>query len=306
MSITEFSQELVNALKSRGMDVVGCESIRNNGEVLNGISFRQNRERVAPIMYINRYYELFSGGDVDFDGVVEKIVTDYERLPMPAVPDLEEMFSSPDIIDRINLRIVNEDMNRAIIDDKQLINRRVQDTDLTCLFYITVFLDEAGQGSVAINKEIFNRYLTELAGDADELYSLVTNRKCAEDIVLEPIEDVLDRLTSNKAFEAIAFPPESKGFLYVLTNQTLQFGASSILMKDAADKILEAFPEGKVTIIPSSVSELLLLRSTSEMSIDCLRGMVRDVNDTCLCREDILSYNIYRYDANTGRLEIAE
>lgn len=305
MSISEFLADLVAALKAKGMDVVGCDCIKNNGVELSGITFRDN-DRIAPIMYINRYYELFKNGEASFSDVLERIVLEYKRLPVPATPDIEGMLSSPEIVDRIKLRIVNADKNKAMIAEKQLINCKIQETDLVGIFYITVFLDEAGQGSIAVSKELFDRYLTSIAADPDELYEIVTSGTQEEDILFEPVEDIIEKLSKNSLLAPIPIPDDSRGYLYVMTNKEMIYGSSVILTQAGAKKILEAFPEGKVTVVPSSVNELLIIKTTEEESVDTLKQMISEVNDSCVGAEDLLSFSLYHFDANTGKLEIAE
>ena len=59
-------------------------------------------------------------------------------------------------------------------------------------------------------------------------------------------------------------------------------------------------------IIPSSVHEVLLIPSEGhETEADTLRQMVREVNDTQLALNEILSYHVYRYSHQTGKIAIA-
>ena len=221
------------------------------------------------------------------------------------MPDLEGLLSSSDIIDRINLRLVNADLNREMIQDKHLIEYSIPDTDLTCLFYITVFWDEAGQGSIAISKELYDKYLSGIATGASELFEIITNR--STDVVLEPIEDMVEKL-AHSAMGSVPIPAENKGVIFVLTNRSMMSGASTILLKETAKKILELFPDGDgmITVIPSSVNEILIMRTMAGEDTNYLREMVHEVNSSCLNREDFLSNNVYHFNANTGTLTIAQ
>ena len=78
-----------------------------------------------------------------------------------------------------------------------------------------------------------------------------------------------------------------------------------ILTGAARNLILEKFPDGKVTVIPSSVHETLLLHTKENEDVESLKDMVKQVNSTDVPNEDVLSDNVYHYNANTGLLEIA-
>ena len=80
----------------------------------------------------------------------------------------------------------------------------------------------------------------------------------------------------------------------------------SILTDAAKEVVLEHFPKGQVTLIPSSVHETLLLETRVDEDLDTLREMVHSVNRSEVSVEEFLSDNVFHYDANTGELTIAE
>jgi hypothetical protein len=50
---------------------------------------------------------------------------------------------------------------------------------------------------------------------------------------------------------------------------------------------------------------LLIPAKDDEMNADELRQTVREVNDTQLALNEILSYHVYRYSQETGEISIA-
>ena len=57
-------------------------------------------------------------------------------------------------------------------------------------------------------------------------------------------------------------------------------------------------------ILPSSVHEVILLPDIGIPSATELRNMVREVNDTQVAPEEVLSYSLYRYRRMDGRVTI--
>ena len=91
--------------------------------------------------------------------------------------------------------------------------------------------------------------------------------------------------------------------MYVLTNKDSNYGASQILLHENLDEIAERLGESRMYVIPSSVHEVIVIPVTEEC-ID-IANMIREVNDTVVSREDILSYNLYLYDADDKMIRIA-
>ncbi|MCR5734661.1 MAG: DUF5688 family protein [Lachnospiraceae bacterium] len=94
-------------------------------------------------------------------------------------------------------------------------------------------------------------------------------------------------------------------------NQSVSPGSSSIsgletsqiLLHESLDEIAERLGESRMYVIPSSVHEVLVIPVRGEC-ID-IANMIREVNDTVVSREDILSYNLYLYDAEDKMIRIA-
>lgn len=56
-------------------------------------------------------------------------------------------------------------------------------------------------------------------------------------------------------------------------------------------------------ILPSSTHEVLLLPDDQARGYDFYKEMVREVNTTQVDPEEILSFNLYRYDRGKGEIE---
>ena len=82
------------------------------------------------------------------------------------------------------------------------------------------------------------------------------------------------------------------------------FGPAVIFSEAARCMILEKIPHGKVTVLPSSVHELILIPTSENENVAELREMVLQVNETEVSKSEVLSNNVYHYDANTGKFEM--
>lgn len=94
------------------------------------------------------------------------------------------------------------------------------------------------------------------------------------------------------------------GMMNVLTNKGKMFGAVSIISKNVMDYALKKSKLKKVYVLPSSIHEVIIVPAETG-DVEVLRNMVHEVNATQLTPDEILSENVYVYDIDKGRLEIA-
>ena len=88
--------------------------------------------------------------------------------------------------------------------------------------------------------------------------------------------------------------------LYILTNKEEVNGAVYFMITEVIGKIADAL-EDELYIFPGSVNEVYIARASElKKSVDELKEMVRDVNDTSVNEKDILSYSVYHYDKEHG------
>lgn len=88
--------------------------------------------------------------------------------------------------------------------------------------------------------------------------------------------------------------------LYILTNKEEVNGAVYFMITEVIGKIADAL-EDELYIFPGSVNEVYIARASElKKSVDELKEIVRDVNDTSVNEKDILSYSVYHYDKEHG------
>lgn len=80
-------------------------------------------------------------------------------------------------------------------------------------------------------------------------------------------------------------------------------GANIMLYKEYLEIAAEKM-NGDFYILPSSIHELLAV-PVSTAEIEKLRQMVKEANDNEVAPEEILGYEVYRYNRETGEVEVA-
>ena len=306
MSIKEFTERIAEKVKARltGVDVTPQEAWKNNSVIQHGLQFRRDEDKVAPVLYLNQWFKLFKDGQLSEQEILEQVIRTYETLPAHNIPDMEAWLLDEDFIDKVNLRLVNWEKNKDMIAARNLVHYDLEGTDLTCLFYAEVVTDDSSFGEVALTEQLLERCLPNIA-NVDALYHEVVNKVEPDEVRLETIEDLMARLAGEILTDMFPCPVE-KNFMHVLSYRSMRHGAAALLCSEARKQILERFPDGKVTVLPSSIGEVILLPTRDDEEVDVLREMVQQVNETEVSEDDFLSNNVFHYDAATGEIKIAE
>ena len=186
------------------------------------------------------------------------------------------------------VKLINTERNEALIE--KCISKEF--LDLSAVVRVVLKMDKEGMASMALSKvdaEILG--MTE-----EEIYAAAL----ANTLRLFPPKLMnLGRYVEMSI--GVKLPlGEDEVTTYILTNQKEVDGAVYFMSLEVVGAIAEAL-EDDLYILPCSVNEVLLVRASElEDRVDELKEMVRDVNETVVAEEEILSYSVYHYDKEHG------
>lgn len=83
--------------------------------------------------------------------------------------------------------------------------------------------------------------------------------------------------------------------MYILTNEEKYFGAAALLYPHVLSHISRLL-HCNFYVLPSSIHECILVPDSGQFSKKELETMVREVNETQVEDEEVLSQNVYYYD----------
>ncbi len=296
MSIETFADLVKSRLlfHIRDCDLEKYEVKKNNGVVLHGIRIKEPENNIAPVFYMDGYYKDYQDGR-PINEIVMEIVANYKKNCVISDFDTKNITDFERVKERICLKVVNTDLNRELLCDVP----HIPFCDLSVVFYVLVDSIPGQNGSVMIS----NRFMADWGVDTDTLFerAMYNTPKLLRGKVMSMnsvIESMLDDRTEDM------LPDLENGVMYVATNDTQTNGASvflyNSLLSEFANRIGRDF-----YIIPSSIHELIFLPDDLQMKPEDLRGMVCEVNSTCVKPEEVLSNNVYRFRRDTGLVEIA-
>ena len=152
--------------------------------------------------------------------------------------------------------------------------------------------------SIKVTNEIFNDWIKRF--NSDWLFDIAkTNTKKNHP---ENIRSLIEIMAELMGLPVDILKEVENKEMFVLTNNTKMYGATTLLYTDTLEKCVEMF-NGDFAILPSSVHEVILVPIDERVTIEELNEMIVDVNENEVRDEDILSDHAYIYRKETGKLE---
>ena len=99
-------------------------------------------------------------------------------------------------------------------------------------------------------------------------------------------------------------PPEDVSNMYILSNTAGMLGSAALFYPDTREHIAEVIGES-YTVLPSSQHEVLIIPDSAGLPREDLAGMVKTANETVVEPKDVLSDNIFHYDRDEKKFELA-
>lgn len=292
MNFKAFTDSITQLLQEKmGEDctITVTKVLKNNDICLTGVVIMEESDSISPTIYLEEPYRQYQDG-ASLEEIVEDITTVYDKHAHNVNLDMDFFRQYEAVEERIYHKVINYEKNRKLLDDVPYFRWH----DLAVIFYYA--MEEAAFGRASIL--IHNNHLDMWGQPAEVVYRTACRnmKQHMPDLVL-PMWRLLEDTMGIRMEES-----ESSMPLYVLTNRERIFGASAMLYSDKVRKLAEEL-NTDLLILPSSVHEVLLLPDDKAQDYDFYRQMVSEVNRTQVDPEEVLSFNLYRYDREKAEIE---
>lgn len=278
---------------------------KNNGVKRTGIVIREAAFNIAPNIYLDGYFEKYHAG-MALGDICRAVMETYKESRAQQDFDISDFAHFQKVKDKICYKLINADRNREML--AKMPHREY--LDMAVVYYVLHRQNKDCMATTVVDNRIMEAWQT----DEKTLY------ECAQRNLPELLKVCVYPL-GNKIMELLGQPLDAgdnvedsfdccmrdfnKELLYVASNAAMQNGAAVILyegvLKEFAGK-----SGGDFYILPSSIHECLFLPvSMANMESEEIARMVREVNQTEVSAEEVLSDHVYRYDAKRGCVEIA-
>ena len=290
-------KELVGAVKEmagNGYSVTAQETTKNNGVKMLGIEIRKPEETVVPRLYVDGIVDRVEDGFMTVEDAAKKVFEMYQNSETPEIEmNVEKLIDRKFILDHVEYQLVNAEGNAEKL--KDIPGKKI--ADLVAIYRVVVSAGEDGVMSYVLTKAILDRSGISF----EELDEAAKKNTEKSGFSVRTMSEVMCELMGVNVGQEIEEPDGPQ--MYVLTNARKLHGANIMLYKEYLEIAAEKM-NGDFYILPSSIHELIAV-PVSAQGLEELREMVKAVNDNQLAPEEILGYEVYRYNRETGEVEVA-
>ena len=272
---------------------------KNNGVVLRGITVTQDDSNISPTIYLNSYYEEYIKGRATLINVVNDVMDTYHRNKVNQSVDMRYFLNYESVRQKIIYKLVNTEKNKELLEDIP----HIEFLDLSIVFQCLVTQEDFGRASILIH----NVHLKLWDVSVEILYQAAKeNTQQLQGYEIKGMTEVLQEIMCAEDSENFTEDNERSSFsgsvpMYVLSNKSRVDGAACMLYPNLIQDFAEAI-QSSFYIIPSSIHELLLLPTRHLEESQEIKSMIREINDTQVSAEEILSYSLYLYDKQERRI----
>lgn len=282
-------RELLSIRLSHSYEIVLKKVVKNNDVCRYGISAfpkeGSNGKKVSRIVYLEDFYQEYEDEqEYNLEGIVSEICSILIDFTSPGFNETD--YTDIDKVkDKIIFELVNYEKN-----EKRLLDRPyIKIMDLAVIFAFVATDLGRDFGVVHITNEIAKQF--GLTRDEIWEFAKVNTPKLLKADIMPMSSFVYDEKADNEE-------------MYIICNRKKTSGAGVILY----DRILEELSselESDLYILPSSVHETIVIRADKNKDVYALQEMVKNINNTVVSAEDILSDKVYCYYRNSKKIEIA-
>ena len=266
--------------------------IKNNGCEMDGLVIMEKGKDIAPTIYLDSFYELYTNGE-NIKNIIRQIEVIYEQNKNNVTFDVNILKHFDTIKDKIVYKVVNYRSNEKLLE--QVPHKRI--LDLAVVFYCLLD-NEYGRSATAL---IYNNNLKNWNVTIDDVYKAAL--KNTPDLLhskSSSMAALFEKCGVNVDGEEVDLKDYVPSDMYVLTNESKLNGAACILYENVLYDFAQKLG-ADLYILPSSVHEVILLPKLSMFEKDELVNMVKEVNTEGVAADEVLSDHVYEYN-RTERL----
>lgn len=302
MEIGSFAEMVKSGVEERlgsGYNVAVRSADKNNGVTYTGLMVRKGASDISPIIYLDGHFEEYKSGSASLSEIADSVAC-LGRKENPKI-DVRKLLDYKSIEGRIAYKLINTEQNRELLEDVP----HMEFFDLSIVFQC-VFTDVFDAPASIL---IHNAHMKLWGKTADDLLKAAEeNTPRIMGCGIKSMEDVLDEIIAaetpdNSGSDILKQESEGRAPMYVLSNRYRTDGAACILYPGQLEGICRKL-KSSFYIIPSSIHELLIVPADGGEESGEMIGIIKEVNDTQLIPEEILSYSLYYYDGEEKRLSV--
>ena len=297
MSYQEFLEELQFELNIRSNNNYKFELSKamktNNHEMDTFIVRYKENPLLTPQIYPLNYYRQYESYGRDVHDIADEFL-DIARKERNNLENIKEVISelkSENAKEHLTLRLYNKEWNSEIVSTCSFQDMgcglvAVPRWEIECL-------QDGMEASILVTKDLQRRLLMT----DEEVLNIAYENAMQQEYTFKPMSQVIEELTGHNVSEDMGDER-----MYVLSNQKQSFGAIAIMNRDVLRDVKERLGENEFFVLPSSMHECIILPSSQVDSVENLKEIVAEVNETQVDLEERLGEDVLRF--NGKKLQI--
>lgn len=195
----------------------------------------------------------------------------------------------------ITFRVCGYEANKELL--ATIPHERVGDMAMT--YHLIATQTEDGFGSIRITDSL----MKQMDLEESELKSLaLDNTLRMYPPTLKSMMELMEEIMLGEPQEIREMGSElPEDTMYVLSNASGINGATSLFYPELQEKIAETLA-CDYYVLPSSIHEVIIVPDNGQMSNQELVAMVREINETQVAPNEVLTNNVYHYDKDRKEL----
>ena len=301
MEYEKFKEQFVEDLKERleaggekfSVDLNAVQKMNQNYEA---VTVKPEDAIIGVNLNMNEIYERYDRG-MSYDTLVSEVAEKADRA-LHDRPDfnLEALQDYDQMKEKLSMEVVSAERNADLLEKVPHKNME----DMAVVYRFVLDSDSDGRGSILVTNQLMDNYgITAEQLHADALQYAPVMRPA----VIQTMAETLLEMMGPEAKDMIPVLPDDP--LFVATVPDKIQGAGVLAYQDFMEQAAERVG-GDFFILPSSIHEILLVRDDGTFDINHLEDMVKQVDETEVAPEDLLTDSVYHYDSKEKVFELAE
>lgn len=294
MNYQQFIEEVERRVKEKikGNETITVyihTAVKNNGKERKGITVSEKGIHISPTIYLEEYFQQFQEGK-PIEKIVEKILQLYEEVKCSHPCEESLLQNYEELKGKFACKLIHRGKNEKLLNDIPY----VPWMDLAIVVFVLLEVSPYGTATVLVRKEHLEIWgLTEA--------QLFDEAKKNTPILLPYQFCPMRKLLREICPYAVDEGEEEEESLYVLSNKLRSFGAASMLYEGILEKVGQKLEENYY-ILPSSIHEVIVVPESKSPVKQDLEEMVREINETQVEEEEVLSDRVYYFSRKENRL----
>lgn len=294
MNYQQFIEEVERRVKEKikGNETITVyihTAVKNNGKERKGITVSEKGIHISPTIYLEEYFQQFQEGK-PIEKIVEKILQLYEEVKCSHPCEESLLQNYEELKGKFACKLIHRGKNEKLLNDIPY----VPWMDLAIVVFVLLEVSPYGTATVLVRKEHLEIWgLTEA--------QLFDEAKKNTPILLPYQFCPMRKLLREICPYAVDEGEKEEESLYVLSNKLRSFGAASMLYEGILEKVGQKLGENYY-ILPSSIHEVIVVPESKSPVKQDLEEMVREINETQVEEEEVLSDRVYYFSRKENRL----